>query len=344
MGNIKKEIANSISFPTMRPMSDEFIIVPENHAGFPTTDLYGDARVVNASGRGFAGAVTTKENLARHSVTFDTDGKNDSCYYNSCDVKENQILLIPNGYRVTKPANPVNRHYTFDGWYLGDTEYNFSTPVTQNITLKAKWKLSNIAYSITYDHMMINSSGRPAFYLKHHQPIHNNPETYTYGEKTILTPAVSELEEYSFIGWVIENIGYTVYDDFRVSIDSGTTGNLTILGIWSFESSTSIIDAKGKRQYGIAFENSITKSDASAKFIISTPEQSQITLAIYDNLGNLLNKQNLRTNSDGDIKGLWNLTNEAGRTVAAGSYLMIIEATGISGKRYRYSTKFGVKR
>ena len=42
-----------------------------------------------------------------------------------------------------KPANPVRNGYVFEGWYTDNTlkkKFAFSTPITKNITLYAKWK------------------------------------------------------------------------------------------------------------------------------------------------------------------------------------------------------------
>jgi len=41
--------------------------------------------------------------------------------------------------RVTAPQNPTKEGYTFDGWYIGETEFDFGTQITSNITLTAKW-------------------------------------------------------------------------------------------------------------------------------------------------------------------------------------------------------------
>jgi hypothetical protein len=41
---------------------------------------------------------------------------------------------------------------------------------------------------------------------------------------------------------------------------------------------------------------------------------------------------------------IWDLTNANGRFVANGTYLVIVEATGISGRRYLYSSRIGVSR
>jgi len=40
----------------------------------------------------------------------------------------------------------------------------------------------------------------------------------------------------------------------------------------------------------------------------------------------------------------WNLQNQARRFVANGTYLVLVEATGISGRRFVYSTRIGVSR
>ena len=44
-----------------------------------------------------------------------------------------------NGY-AEKPDDPTKEGFTFAGWYLDDSEYDFDTPVTGDITLIAKWE------------------------------------------------------------------------------------------------------------------------------------------------------------------------------------------------------------
>lgn len=47
---------------------------------------------------------------------------------------------VENGGNVVKPqTDPVRTGWTFDGWYLGDVEYNFTEAVTSDITLVAKY-------------------------------------------------------------------------------------------------------------------------------------------------------------------------------------------------------------
>ena len=65
-------------------------------------------------------------------ITFDTSGAN--------EIKPAEIKK---GTAMTKPADPVMPGYKFIGWYKDYAEYDFSTAVNENITLKAKWEENN---------------------------------------------------------------------------------------------------------------------------------------------------------------------------------------------------------
>ena len=65
---------------------------------------------------------------ATHTVTFDYG------YENKADT-----LSVEHGSMVTKPADITREGYKFLGWYVGEEEYNFDTPVTGDLTLTAKW-------------------------------------------------------------------------------------------------------------------------------------------------------------------------------------------------------------
>lgn len=60
--------------------------------------------------------------------------------FNSDGGSEVSSQTIGAGKSATKPTNPTKDGYTFNGWYNGDTEYDFSKKITQNLELKAKWK------------------------------------------------------------------------------------------------------------------------------------------------------------------------------------------------------------
>ncbi|MCL2844190.1 MAG: hypothetical protein FWE23_01880 [Chitinivibrionia bacterium] len=105
-------------------------------------------------------------------------------------------------------------------------------------------------------------------------------------------------------------------------------------------------------RYGIIVaENPV--SDA-AKISVITPEQATINLRIMDNLGNVVfMADGVGATALGRHGGngcpqqspiVWNLTNPSGRFVANGTYLIIVEATGISGRRFTYSARIGVSK
>ena len=68
-----------------------------------------------------------------HKVTFD----------DCLESTKNQVVEVADGETVARPADPVCEGWTFLGWYT-DTqltqEFNFSTPVTADMTLYAKWQ------------------------------------------------------------------------------------------------------------------------------------------------------------------------------------------------------------
>ena len=72
-----------------------------------------------------------------HRVTFDSDG-------GSAVTVQN----VAHGSAATKPADPTRSGYIFDGWFNGETEWNFTTAISAPITLKAKWA---VVHTVTFD-------------------------------------------------------------------------------------------------------------------------------------------------------------------------------------------------
>lgn len=46
---------------------------------------------------------------------------------------------VRRGSTVSKPTAPTKEGYTFVGWFDGDTQFDFTTPIRSSLTLKAKW-------------------------------------------------------------------------------------------------------------------------------------------------------------------------------------------------------------
>ncbi len=77
------------------------------------------------------------------------DGQQDSTYtvhFNTGEggpTPQDQSIQPVYG-RVQRPTtDPTREGYQFDGWFTGNIAYDFSRPVTQNLTLTAKWTSEN---------------------------------------------------------------------------------------------------------------------------------------------------------------------------------------------------------
>ena len=70
------------------------------------------------------------EPLPTYTVKFDSNG--------GMPVDSQHIVV--GGLATAKtPSAPSDRAGTFIGWYIGDTEWDFETPINKDITLTAKW-------------------------------------------------------------------------------------------------------------------------------------------------------------------------------------------------------------
>ncbi len=70
-------------------------------------------------------------------------------------------IVVTEGDTISEPQTPYKKAHTFLGWYNGDTKWDFSSKVKENITLVAKWELTN--YSITYEVSTQNDKNKPSF-------------------------------------------------------------------------------------------------------------------------------------------------------------------------------------
>lgn len=118
------------AFPTPKHIQNDEKIVPV------TLIWVGGSWQIKTQGRVLVTEVYT--------VTFDS--------YGGTPVPPKQEVEY--GHTATKPADPTLKGYTFAFWYLGEDEqnataYDFNTPVTENITLTAKWTQNT--YTVTFD-------------------------------------------------------------------------------------------------------------------------------------------------------------------------------------------------
>ena len=83
------------------------------------------------------GAQITGEVTGAYTVTFQSEGGSEVASQIRANAPADQ------------PADPTKEGYTFIGWYNGESEWDFETPVTADLTLTAKWQLNR--YTITFD-------------------------------------------------------------------------------------------------------------------------------------------------------------------------------------------------
>ena len=151
--------------------------------------------------------LTAKWNINKYTVTFNS--------YGGTPVPPAQEVEY--GLTATKPDDPTLKGYTFAFWYLGDDEqnataYDFNTPVTENITLTAKWNINK--YTVTF-----NSYGGT--------PVPPAQEV-EYG-LTATKPDAPTLKGYTFAFWYLgdDEQNATAYD-----FNTPVTENITLYANW----------------------------------------------------------------------------------------------------------------
>lgn len=139
------------------------------------------------------------EKITIYTVKFNTDGAGT---VNSQKVKPNELAAEPEA--ITKHG------YIFDGWYLNNNKYDFSTPVTKNITLVAKWTEdpSIKRYEVTFD---TDGAGT----ISKQRVIENELAT---------EPKTPTKTGYKFLGWYLDDKSY----DFKTKV----TSNITLKAKW----------------------------------------------------------------------------------------------------------------
>ena len=126
-----------------------------------------------------------------YTVTFNSDGGSDVT-----------AQTIEKGKTATKPNDPTKAGHTFIGWYNGDTEFDFDTPIASNITLKAKWTVNQ--YTVTLNPNYPAGKTGTFTYEEGELVDGNLVLTYDYNtaSKTIAALYTSlTLDGYEFGGW-----------------------------------------------------------------------------------------------------------------------------------------------
>ena len=158
------------------------------------------------------GLVTELIGGKEYTVTFDTDG---GSLVESQTVKEGEC--------ATEPAAPTKSGNTFAGWFNGEVAYDFTTPVTADITLTAKWEEVAPPAPTTYT-VTFNTDGGSEI----------APAIVEEG-KNVAEPSAPTKVGYTFAGWYVGDVAY----DFAAPV----TANVEITAKWTEITYTVTFDA-----------------------------------------------------------------------------------------------------
>ena len=156
--------------------------------------------------------LTKKTPIKTYTVTFDTNGGT---------TIESQY--VEEGNLATKPTDPQKEGYTFLYWTYNNREFNFSTPIVEDIILVAEY--TNNEYIITFD-----SNGGSSV----------EKQYVVYGG-FINTPEEPTKLGYEFLYWS--------YDDKEFDFTKPVKSNMTLVAVWKEVKYTVIFDGDNSSFY-----------------------------------------------------------------------------------------------
>lgn len=174
---------------------------------------------------------------------------------------------------VNEPKEPARDGYRFDGWYTDDSEtaYVFSTPVTADVTLHAKWTR---IWTVTFVNDFATAD-----------------ETQTVEDgQTVTKPEYPAKDGYRFIGWYTNEARTDEYD-----FGSKVTENVTLYAKWvktwtvtfdnngtttteTVDNGLTVSEPEKPVREGYTFLGWFTDEACTVKYSFSTPVTADLTL------------------------------------------------------------------
>lgn len=195
--------------------------------------------------------LTAKWNINKYTVTFNS--------YGGTPVPP--VQEVEYGLTATKPADPTLKGYTFAFWYLGEDEqnataYDFDTPVTENITLTAKWEINK--FKVTFD----TDGGEPI-------PDDQFVEWGLFVEEPTTEPTKTG---YTFDGWYLGDEKY----DFSAAVEQ----NITLTAKWHITPHNIYAYARLNSYFA-----PLTTSEFDTPVTLNEATLSRLGLGSYNSLG-----------------------------------------------------------
>ncbi|NCA68345.1 MAG: hypothetical protein EOM87_09840, partial [Clostridia bacterium] len=165
-------------------------------------------------------------------------------------------VIISRGTTVSAPTAPTKSGYSFAGWYTDpqfNTPFDFTNPLTGDITLYAKWNPENHTVTILNSNENMGNVSDTSGVL------------YPYGSEATLTAIPSS--GYSFLGW---------YDQTETLVSSSSNyiftmpdSDITLTARWSVNEYTISLNPEG----GIIGSGSID-TEFGASFTLPVPTKT----------------------------------------------------------------------
>lgn len=137
---------------------------------------------------------------------------------------------IKKGEKLEKPADPTRTGYKFLGWYDGNKQFDFNTPITGNITLTAKWELeTKTEEKPSQPTGGTTTKPKPTPEVKEYTVSFNSDGGTIVADKKVkendtITLSVPTRSGYKFLGWYDGNT--KVENSYKV------TKNVTLVAKW----------------------------------------------------------------------------------------------------------------
>ena len=161
-----------------------------------------------------AKAVTATFTLNNYTVSFDSNG----------GTAVGSQVVAYNGL-ATAPPDPTRTGHTFAGWYSDSdlsSAFSFSTAITTNLTLYAKWTINN--YTVSFDSNGGSSVGN---------------QVVAYNGLATAPPAPTRTG-YTFAGWYSDPGLISAF-----SFTTAITADLTLYAKWTINNYTVSFDSNG---------------------------------------------------------------------------------------------------
>ena len=192
----------------------------------------------DGSGSSFTAKTPVNESIAVYAQWHNTPPGMVTVGFDANGDGSFEYLDVSKDGTITQPADPTRTGYIFGGWYTDNgtftKPFDFTVPVTGNITLFAKWIPIN--YTVAYDKNTTDTVTG------------NTPgSVHTYDEAKNLTANGFSRIGYVFAGWALTNTGPVKYADGQnvqnLTAIEGTT--VTLYAKWSINTYTVEYNANG---------------------------------------------------------------------------------------------------